>query len=418
MPLKLGLLRISQLLNYLGNPQNSFQAIHVAGTNGKGSVCAYLSSCLDFSGIRVGQYYSPYLVDRWDCLKIAGQIVDKDLFFCTENKIKVLNQKYDIGATEFEIMTAVAFEILSKSNVELAVIETGVGGRLDATNVLSRVLLTIITKISIDHQELLGNTLEDIAREKAGIMKKDVPCIVDGTNEKSVLKVIKEQGILCESGQIILTDMDLNKYLSNKECEDPGLKNIFRSYQRTNLACVFASLEILSKHYPTITSSIISKGLLQTCWKGRLEWIDLSRIAFGADKVLLDGAHNIEGVRFLSEYVNSIRNEMQSVSWLIAFSQGKDINSLLSILLRPYDKVYSVEFETVDGMPWIKSTSSKYIAEIAQKYVYEKNVTHYNTDLLSAIKSIAQDKGLRVISGSLYLIGQIHRLFHRSGYEK
>ncbi|KAG5513781.1 hypothetical protein PMAC_000819 [Pneumocystis sp. 'macacae'] len=411
---KLGLSRIRQLLNYLGNPQNYFQAIHVAGTNGKGSVCAYLSSYLNFSGIRVGLYCSPHLMDRWDCIKIADQIVNKDIFFRVEDKVKTLNQERNIGATEFEVMTAVAFEILYRNKVELAVIETGVGGRHDATNVLSQVMLTIITKISIDHQELLGNTLEDIAREKSGIMKKDVPCVVDGTNEDFVLKVIKDESIKCKSGQIILATMDLNKSFYIQEWKKNRIKTILdRSYQKNNLACVLASLDVLSRYYSAITPKALSKGLLQTYWPGRLEWIDLSQIASGADKILLDGAHNIEGIRFLSEYVNSIRNGMDSVSWLIAFSQAKDVNSLLSILLKPYDKVYSVEFESVDGMPWIKAMSSCDIAENALEYVYKENIVQYNTDLFSAIKSISQDKGLRIICGSLYLIGQVHRLLRK-----
>lgn len=414
MPVKLGLSRIRQLLKYLGNPQNSFQAVHVAGTNGKGSVCAYLSSCLNLSGIRVGQYYSPHLIDRWDCIKVAGQDVNKDFFLYVEDEIKKLNKKYNIGATEFEIMTAIAFEILSKSNIELAIIETGIGGRLDATNVLSKVLLTIITKISIDHQELLGNTIEKIAREKSGIIKKNIPCIVDGTNEYSVLKIIKEEAILRGSSQVILTSMDFDKSVYNKEWKKLESKNmLYKSYQRTNLACVFASLEILSKYYSRITPNLFLRGLLETYWPGRLEWIDLSPIVFGANKILLDGAHNIEGIRILSEYVNSIRDGIQSVSWLIAFSQGKDIDSLLSILLKPYDKIYSVEFESVDGMSWIKPVSSHDIAKIAEKYASKNNITQYGTDLLSAIKSISQDKGLKILSGSLYLIGQVHRLLRK-----
>ncbi|EMR10120.1 hypothetical protein PNEG_01399 [Pneumocystis murina B123] len=414
MLVKLGLLRIRQLLKYLGNPQNSFQAVHVAGTNGKGSVCAYLSSCLALSGIRIGQYSSPHLMDRWDCVKVIGRDVDKDQFFEIESKIKILNQKCNIGATEFEIMTAVAFEILSKNNVELAVIETGVGGRLDATNVLSQVLLTIITKIGMDHQELLGNTIQKIAREKSGIMKKNVPCIVDGTNEDSVLKVIKEESIKSGSSKVILTPMDLDKSLYIQEWEKlKSETSLYRTYQGTNLACVSASLEILSEYYPKITPGILSKGLLETYWPGRLEWIDLSQIAFGANKILLDGAHNIDGINSLSEYVNSIRNGIQPVSWLTAFTQGKDVDSLLSILLKPYDKIHSVEFEPVDGMPWIRPVNSFYIAKIARKYLYKENIKQHGTDLLSAISSISQDKGLQVICGSLYLIGQVHRLLYK-----
>lgn len=419
MPVKLGLSRIRQLLKHLGDPQNSFYAIHVAGTNGKGSVCAYLSSCLNLSGIRVGQYCSPHLIDRWDCIKVIGQTVNKNFFFHIEDKIKMLNWKYNIGATEFEIMTAVAFEVFSKSNVELAVIETGVGGRLDATNILSQVLLTIITKISIDHQELLGNTIEKIAKEKSGIMKKNVPCVVDGTNEYSVLKVIKEESIRHNSGQIIITSIDIDKSIYNQEWKKYEYKNIpYRSYQRTNFLCVLVSLEILSKYYSKITPSILLKGFLETYWPGRLEWVDLSHIVFGTSKILLDGAHNIEGIRFLSEYVNSIRNGTQPVSWLVSFTQGKDVDILLSILLRPYDKIYSVEFEPVDGMPWIKPVRSYHIAGIAQKYLCMENITQCGSDLIFAIKSIGKNKGLRIICGSLYLVGQVHRLLYKFTYNK
>lgn len=200
--IELGISRIARLLQ---QTPLSWKAIHVAGTNGKGSISAYLSRLLAAGGIRCGRFTSPHLVDRWDCITIDEKVVQESLFRQIEASVKLRDQDLGIGASEFELLTATAFEIFNHERVEVGVVEVGMGGRRDATNVLDNVLVSVISKIGLDHQALLGDSIEQIAREKAGILKPDVPCVIDGTNSVEVLKTIqyriRELGVDSEIGR-------------------------------------------------------------------------------------------------------------------------------------------------------------------------------------------------------------------------
>jgi len=188
--IELGLSRISQLVKYT---PLTWKAIHIAGTNGKGSVASYLSSLLKRGKIRTGRFTSPHLIDRWDCIVIDEETVAKPVFDLVESEVKARNGKYNIGASEFELLTATAFGIFNRHRVDVGVVEVGLGGRLDATNVLTAedVIVSIITKIGIDHQAVLGDTLGEIATEKGGIIKKGVPFLVDSTNPPEVLAALE-----------------------------------------------------------------------------------------------------------------------------------------------------------------------------------------------------------------------------------
>lgn len=184
-----GLERISLLLK---DVSLSWRAFHVAGTNGKGSICAYIAQMLQTAQLKSGRFTSPHLLDRWDCISIDNQPVEQALFKDVEARVKWKNEQHSINASEFELLTATAFEIFNEQKVQVGVIECGMGGRLDATNVLQNPLVTVISRIGLDHQAFLGDTVEKIAVEKAGIIKAGVPCIVDGQNESSILAVIKD----------------------------------------------------------------------------------------------------------------------------------------------------------------------------------------------------------------------------------
>ena len=204
--IELGLGRISRLLKDI---PIAWRAIHVAGTNGKGSVCSYASAMLNAGSIKCGRFTSPHLIDRWDCITINDRVVDQRLFCQVEDVVKSRDQKNGIKASEFELLTATAFEIFNHEKVEVGVVEVGLGGRNDATNVLQDPLVTVITKIGKDHQSFLGNSLEEIAYQKAGIMKQNVACLVDGSNEGSVIDVLKQNAKESQAAPLTLIPQNL-----------------------------------------------------------------------------------------------------------------------------------------------------------------------------------------------------------------
>ena len=197
--IKPGLARISQLLKNTALP---WKAIHVAGTNGKGSVCAYLSAMLNADNIPFGRFTSPHLIDRWDCIMINGKTVDRELFVSTEDKVEKYNKTQGIGASEFELLTATAFTLFSQEKVKIGVVEVGMGGTEDATNILQDPAVTVITKIGEDHQKFLGSTKQEITDHKAGILKPGVPCVVDSTNDQQVIARIQERASACCAGPL------------------------------------------------------------------------------------------------------------------------------------------------------------------------------------------------------------------------
>ncbi|CUS14628.1 unnamed protein product, partial [Tuber aestivum] len=411
----LGLKRIARLVRDQG--KFPWRAIHVAGTNGKGSVCAYISSCLKFSGIPSARFTSPHLVDRWDCITLDGAAVSEELFLATEAAIKQKNARENIGASEFEILTATAFEIFSRERVDLAVVEVGIGGRLDATNVIGPPIVTIITKIGLDHQAFLGSSLEEIAREKGGVVKVGSRCIVDGTNDGKVLSVLGKMAeeVGAESLHAVRPDMVGEGGGDGSICEittEAFGRQRFEefltgNYQPANLSCAVHALSHLSREYPSITASTVFAGVRNTSWPGRMDTVDLSCLFPGRERrVLLDGAHNTQAALALSDYVTKeLRTGGKFVSWTIAASKGKDVEEMLNILVRPGDKIVAVEFGPVDGMPWVAATSSEdIIGAVSEMFGGEIEAVDGGKDVLGGVKTaveLAGEEGRTVVAGSL-----------------
>ncbi|PWW75284.1 FolC bifunctional protein [Tuber magnatum] len=412
----LGLKRIARLVR--GQGRFPWRAIHVAGTNGKGSVCAYISSCLKSSGIPSARFTSPHLVDRWDCITLNGAVVSEELFLATEAAIKLKNAQENIGASEFEILTATAFEIFSRERVDLAVVEVGIGGRLDATNVIEPPLAAVITKIGLDHQAFLGSSLEEIAREKGGVVKVGSRCIVDGTNEEGVLSVLgkmaEEAGaesfhavrpeIVDEGGGGDGSVCEITTEAFGRQRFEDFLTG---NYQPANLSCAVHALSYLSREYPSITASTVLAGVRNTSWPGRMDTIDLSCLFPGRERrVLLDGAHNTQAALALSDYVTkALRTGGKFVSWAIAASKGKDVEEMLKILLRPGDKIVAVEFGPVDGMPWVAATSTgDIIGAVSEVFGEDIEAVDGGKDVLGGVKmalEFAGEEGRTVVAGSL-----------------
>lgn len=404
--IELGLGRISRLIKY--TPQ-TWKAIHVAGTNGKGTICAYLSTMLHASGVRCGRFTSPHLIDRWDCISIDEKTVQESVFKEAEELVKLRNAQDGIGASEFELLTATAFEIFHREKVEMGVVEVGLGGRLDATNVLENKVVTVISKIGLDHQMILGNTIEEIALQKAGIIRPCVPCVVDSSNESAVQKVIQYQAK--ENGADVILSSTDSSFLDEMAKED------LEPHQWNNLACAYTAFHLA---YTKLESPLhrLLPAVRNMRWPGRLETTNIRSLTFRSEDVLLDGAHNTQSAQVLGAYVDrKFREENQKVTWVIAASKGKDMAEILKPLLKPDDCIVAVAFGPVDGMPWVQPTDPEDILSAASDLGVEES-RQYNggSDIPGALRWAAETaaSGPFVIAGSLYLVSDTLRLLRKA----
>lgn len=397
----LGLARVGRLLQ--NTPQN-WKAIHVAGTNGKGSICAYISAMIRSSGggVSCARFTSPHLVDRWDCIAIDDAPVSEELFLDTEERVKRRNLEDGVGATEFELLTATAFEIFHRQNVDYGVIEVGLGGRLDATNVLKQKAVTVIAKIGLDHQAFLGNTVEEIALQKAGIMRRGVPCVVDGTNQPSIMRVIEEHA------------KEVGAELHYPEAVSaPGLE----PHQLQNLACAHLAFRLARPEGKRSLEDLLPL-IRQLEWPGRLQKLDLSKVTGRQQDVLLDGAHNSQSAEVLAAYVQRhLRAQGQPVTWVVAATQGKDMDGIFGLLLQPGDRVSAVRFGPVDGMPWVKPSDPAELLAVASKYGVEPSQQHDAGDNVRGALEWASERAgdsPLVIAGSLYLVSSVLRVLRQA----
>ncbi|KAL7623114.1 folylpolyglutamate synthase [Parahypoxylon ruwenzoriense] len=398
----LGLARITALLKH--TPQ-SWKAIHVAGTNGKGSICAYLTAMVRANQISCGRFTSPHLIDPRDCITINDSVVSESKFRHFEDLVKKRNQEQSLGASEFELLTATAFEIFESEKVEVGIIEVGLGGTLDATNALKHKHVTIISKIGLDHQSFLGSAIEEIALQKAGVMRKGVPCVVDGSNPKSVLDVLRKHA--ADTGSDIhITDSESNVLVQI-------LRGDLEPHQCQNLTCAYEAFQLAYPQHASSTDVLVTAAR-NMVWPGRLQWLNIGSITDRKENVLLDGAHNPQSAEALSGFVEKhLRTPNKPVTWVLAATQGKDISEMLKLLLRDGDSVAAVEFGPVDQMPWVKPTDAATILNTATKSgITFSSQFNASADVRSALDwaSQAASEGPLVIAGSLYLVSDIFKL--------
>ncbi|KAL8676523.1 MAG: hypothetical protein Q9186_006966 [Xanthomendoza sp. 1 TL-2023] len=389
-----------------------WRAVHVAGTNGKGSVCAYVSAMLHAANIKVGRFTSPHLIDRWDCITIDDKAIDESKFREAEDAVKFRDSSKDIKASEFELLTATAFELFALERVKVGVVEVGVGGRQDATNIIQHPLVTIITKIGKDHQSLLGNSIEDIASHKAGIMKNGAPCLVDVTNPESVLQVLETaaqdvgadylQRLPSFAGEGMA---DLQNFMAKRNLE---------IHQQVNLSLAYSAARIaIEQIAPTVHLPTLLTGARETFWPGRLQTLDIRALTGRTEPVILDGAHNADAANVLSAFVTKrIRMPSRPVTWVIAATMGKDLRELLSCLFQFKDNVVAVEFGPVAGMPWVYPVDARSLLQEAKSLGLEGSFENAGKDVHVALRLATNTAGGNpiVIAGSLYLVSDILRL--------
>jgi dihydrofolate synthase/folylpolyglutamate synthase len=401
----LGLERISKLLRDLGNPQDRVPIVHVAGTNGKGSVCAYLSSILTEAGYKVGRYISPHLVDWTERISIDLQPISTEEL---ERSILEVRSAIDPQAespTQFEVITAAAWLYFAQNQVDLAVIEVGLGGRLDATNVCDRPLVSIITSLSLEHWQVLGPTLADIAREKAGILKTNCPAVVGKLPpdaREAVAAKIAELNcpvVWVESAIEVETEKEnRNRLVRYQEIEYylPLLGDI----QLTNSAIAIAAIQILQERGWHISNTAIQQGIAKTHWSGRLQWT-----SWRDRQLLVDGAHNPAAAIALRQYVDTLN---VSITWVMGMLSTKDHADIFSALLRPGDSLYLVP------VPDHSSAEPETLAKLAKKICPQLNNCQTFPELTIALNTAINDVSLEersiVLCGSLYLVGYFLKL--------
>lgn len=381
-----GLGRISEVLNKLGNPQNDFKAVHIAGTNGKGSVCAMITSIFSEAGMRVGSFTSPYIVDFRERIQINGEHIPQSDLVNLAQMVKDTN----IPLTEFEFITAVGFLWFSRQKIDIAVVETGLGGRLDATNTLPSPLVSVITKIGLDHTAVLGDTIEQIATEKCGIIKQGKAVTVN-TQPQEALKVIKQHApevIVPEKANITSADIFGNRFLYKRQKYETTLGG---SFQIEN---ALAAIETVKNCGLGIPQSAISLGLKNAFIPARTQVVSFKPL------IVLDGAHNPDGAKALSEIMSDYNN----VTAIIGVMQDKNYEQLLECTLPLCKNVVCV---SISGNP--RSLSAQALALAARKSCNNVFAAENYSQAINKALSLAGENPI-FIFGSLYLASAIRPL--------
>jgi len=379
--------RIIAACQKLGNPQNDFCAIHIAGTNGKGSVSTFVSSALKAAGYRVGTFVSPYIVDFCERIQINGEYISQE-DLCRLSQ-RVIDTKIDL--TEFEFITAVGFLYFSENNIDVAVLETGLGGRFDATNVIDSPLVSVITKIGLDHIAVLGDTIEQIAKEKCGIIKGNT-VVTTHTQPQAAYDVIKSysQNVIIPNIND-LTNVNISVLGNSFTYKNQNYKTkLGGEYQIEN---VLVAIETLKNCGLTITDDNIKIGLENSFIPARLEVVSQNPL------IVIDGAHNPDGANALCEVLKKSRN----ITAIIGVMRDKNYKEVLSKTLPFCKNIICVRPEGPRSLP------AEELANEAQKYCNSIFTANTLGDAVTLAKEKAKGKPI-FIFGSLYLASQIRPL--------
>lgn len=411
----LGLKSIERLLSLMDNPHEKLKYIHIGGTNGKGSTSNYIFNILKAGGYKVGLFTSPYLNKINESIVVNGEEISDDDFARILGKIK---DKIEImlgeglhHPTSFEILVAMAFEFFYEKKVDYVVLEVGLGGKNDATNIITSALASVFTTIDYDHIDILGNSLEEIAREKAGIIKKD-SIVVSYPQKEDALKVIKKVAkdsnssfYLCPIENISIKEVNSYGSLFDFSLNDISIKDIKISmlgqYQIYNATLAITTILILrEKGLLHISNEEIKEGLKVTKWPCRLEIISRE------PTILIDGAHNLQGIEELKKALKLF--DYERLILCIGILKDKDYVHMAETLAPISDEIIVTEVNSPRSLD----------AEMLKKEIekHNKNV-HIEKDLGKLIEDalgLASNKDLIVFCGSLYLIGQIKSLLQQN----
>jgi dihydrofolate synthase/folylpolyglutamate synthase len=399
--MRFGLESITELLMRLGNPQNSYKTILIAGTNGKGSTAAMTASILHSAGYKVSLYTSPHLIDVRERIVVSGRKITKKEFSQAVTDVK---SKLKQQVTYFEFLTAAAFLYFQRQQVDIAVLEVGLGGRLDATNVC-KPFVSVITNIGFDHTAYLGSSLRAIAREKAGIIKRSGVCIT-AAKQKQVLEVLnsvcldRRAKLYCLGRDIkikrqkdgLLTYQGLQRNLKNLPLPLRG------SHQCSNAALALAAVELCGKNGFQVDDAAISRGLANTHWEARLEILQNNPL------FLIDGAHNPAGMRVLCQ---ALKRDFSYRRLIFIFGALADKNyrEMLRIIALLSPKIIVTQLKAGRAVPVDD------MKRVLNKRGYPVIITENVGKAIERAQAIACRQDLICATGSLYLAGEVKQIF-------
>lgn len=407
-----GLKRTFRLLELLGSPHEKIKLIHVAGTNGKGSTTAMITKILRGLGYKVGMYTSPYLEEFEERIQINGENINKNTLVGLLEEVriaidKVIEEGYE-QPTEFEIITALMFLYFYNERVDYGVIEVGLGGRLDSTNVLTP-KVSVIASISLDHMNILGDNLKDIAKEKAGIIKKGIPVILYPQKkevEEVILKIAKEKNskvylVKKEYGKLI--DIDYEELYQNVEIQSYKNKYtinlpLLGEHQISNLNVALNTIEVLCEQEQIkFDKKIVERSLEDVKWIGRLEVLGKK------PTIVIDGAHNIDGIKALRKNIEKYF-KYNKIYLLLGILADKQVKEMIEEIAPVAEKIYALtpHSERAELSEDLKNEILKYNSNTIAFESYEEAI-------FSALKE-AKEEDLILISGSLYMIGDMRKI--------
>jgi len=412
--IELGLSRISRILELLDNPQKGMNFIHVAGSNGKGSTCAVLEEILTKAGYKTGKFTSPHLFSYCERITVNKRPISDFEFNAIINKIVELDKKFKIELTEFEILTAAGFLYFKQNACDIVILEVGLGGRLDSTNVIENPLVSIITSISLEHKERLGDTIEKIAKEKAGIIKKGCPVVFLKENKgyKTLLEEsIKKGGVIFETetvsvknGYAAVNIKALEGFTGNINAKAPVKFNLNGSYQGENLALALKTVEILNAKGFKINTETVIDALKTVKWRFRLQ-----KINYKGNEILVDSCHNPDGARVLAKYLDEEYKD-KKIKIIFGCLKNKDYKEVSKFLLskNPPGKakeqnlkreLYFYEFNYPNALKYedfIQNINPKFKPLIKKTDTPIKELEDKSFDLI-------------VVCGSIYMLGLLFK---------
>lgn len=402
--INLGLARIEKLLELMGHPERQFKTIHVTGTNGKGSTTAMLASILKAAGIKTGMYTSPHLFEYTERMMIDGQEISSEQFadaiMHTSRFVEAITVQGLEHPTEFEVLTAAAFHYFAACGVEYAIIEVGLGGLLDSTNVIVPEV-AVITNVTLDHIDKCGSTIVEIATHKAGIIKQGVPVVTAARGQAlDIIKQISQdksaktytygEEFSAQFAGRIGHRQKVEVQVKQQSMAETFLVNLLGYHQVDNCAVAVMTALVLAEKEQRITSSALQQGLLLVCWPGRFEVIS------GQPNIIIDGAHNQDGAKGLRKNLNEFYAD-QEVVFLLGILRDKDVTSIVRELINADDKVVVVApMSDRAGHP------QEIAREIQAAHI---EIADSIANGLEQAYRLAGQKGVICIAGSLYLIG-------------
>lgn len=395
---KPGLSRIRALLEAVGHPQKQFRAVHITGTNGKGSVAAMLASVLHHAGYRVGLYTSPHLISYCERIQINQTPISEGEFAQLADELMPIANSMRDKPTQFEFLTAMAFLYFARQKIDIAVVEVGLGGRFDATNVI-KPIVSVLTNVELDHTDLLGNTIEQIAWEKVGIAKRDIP-LVTGERKPEALTVI-ERECAAAGTPLVRAPERAQRTDFTWEYQEFQIESIGRvrlrllgGYQRENLNVVLETINVLRQSLP-IPEGAIREGLGGARWPGRFEIVQKEPFV-----IVLDGAHNPHAIQALRDDLRRYREKYSLRKSVLLFGvlQDKDYTAMAQMLFPEFDEIVLVR---PDSPRALDPTELRPWAPSAKIYL----------DMAAGVAAARQTKpDLLCVTGSLYVVGAVKRL--------